>query len=81
MAVGLATSTYRAEAIQTVVVDEVLTVSPLSRGTTLRLGPAEDRQYATAAPLDQAIRVVLSERRFCPGTGSGDVQASRGSTA
>lgn len=57
----LATSPYRHDAVQATVEDGVLTVTPVSGGTTLRLGPAEDGSTHPLRALDQATRAVLDE--------------------
>jgi hypothetical protein len=57
----LAASPYRKDAIQSWVKDSVLVVTPISGGTTLRLGPAEDGGTHPLRPLDQATRDVLAE--------------------
>ncbi|WP_055529664.1 hypothetical protein [Streptomyces graminilatus] len=57
----LAASPYRRDAIQSWVDDGVLVVTPISDGTTLRLGPAEDGGTHPLRPLDQATRDVLAE--------------------
>ncbi len=41
--------------------DGVLTVTPVSGGSTLRLGPAKDGSMHPLRPLDQATRAVLDE--------------------
>ncbi|MFF6979400.1 hypothetical protein ACFZAV_17010 [Streptomyces sp. NPDC008343] len=57
----LAASPYRHDAIQAMVDDGVLTVTPVTGGTTLRLGPAEDGTTHPLHPLDRATRAVLDE--------------------
>ncbi|WP_037860719.1 hypothetical protein [Streptomyces sp. NRRL S-241] len=55
----LSASPYRSGAVQTRVEDGVLLVTPTSRGTTLRLGPAEDGSTHPLRPVDAATRKVL----------------------
>ncbi|MFI6688389.1 hypothetical protein [Streptomyces sp. NPDC050485] len=57
----LAASPYRHDTIQAMVDDGVLKVTPMSGGTTLRLGPANDGSTHPLQPLDQATRAVLNE--------------------
>lgn len=57
----LAASPYRHDAVQAMVDDGVLTVTPVEGGTTLRLGPAEDGSTHPLRPLDRATRAVLDE--------------------
>ncbi|MGD1220588.1 hypothetical protein AB9Q10_19410 [Streptomyces krungchingensis] len=57
----LAASPYRHDAVRAMVNDGVLTVTPVSGGTTLRLGPAEDGSTHPLRPLDRATRAVLDE--------------------
>ncbi|MET7296948.1 hypothetical protein ABZS79_33450 [Streptomyces griseoloalbus] len=57
----LAASPYRHDAVQAMVDDGVLTVTPVTGGTTLRLGPAEDGSTHPLRPLDRATRSVLDE--------------------
>ncbi|WP_331736135.1 hypothetical protein OG605_39005 (plasmid) [Streptomyces xanthophaeus] len=55
----LAASPYRRDAVQATVDDGVLVVTPISGGTTLRLGPAKDGGTHPLQPLDQATRKAL----------------------
>jgi hypothetical protein len=57
----LAASPYRHDAVQAMVDDGVLTVTPVEGGTTLRLGPAEDGSTHPLRPLDRPTRAVLDE--------------------
>ncbi|MFD8731448.1 hypothetical protein [Streptomyces sp. NPDC059611] len=57
----LAASPYRHESVRSMVDGGVLTVTPLSGGTTLRLGPAEDGSTHPLRPQDRATRAVLDE--------------------
>jgi hypothetical protein len=57
----LAASSYRHNAVQATVNNKVLTVTPVSGGTTLRLGPAEDGSTHPLRPLDQATQTVLDK--------------------
>ncbi|MEU5958185.1 hypothetical protein [Streptomyces sp. NPDC047525] len=57
----LAASPYRRDAVQSRVSEGVLIVSPISGGTTLRLGPAEEGGMHPLRPLDQATRAVLDK--------------------
>ncbi|MBK3580447.1 hypothetical protein JHN63_43020 [Streptomyces sp. MBT65] len=57
----LAASPYRRDAVQERVEDRVLTVTPVSGGTTLRLGPAEDGGTHPLRPVDRATRAVLDQ--------------------
>ncbi|MEU5137116.1 hypothetical protein [Streptomyces californicus] len=57
----LAASPYRRETVRSMIDDGVLTVTPLSGGTTLRLGPAEDGSTHPLRPQDRATRAVLDE--------------------
>lgn len=59
----LAASPYRTGAVQTRVEDGVLLVTPTSRGTTLRLGPAEDGSTHPLRPVDTATRKILDDFR------------------
>ncbi|MCZ4603553.1 hypothetical protein O3S80_07140 [Streptomyces sp. Lzd4kr] len=63
----LATSPYRRDAVQAMVDDGVLTVTPVTGGTTLRLGPAEDGSVHPLRPLDLATRSVLHKYGCSPG--------------
>ncbi|MFF3488847.1 hypothetical protein ACFYXC_37085 [Streptomyces sp. NPDC002701] len=57
----LAVSPYRHDAVQAMADDGVLTLTPVTGGTTLRLGPAEDSSTHPLRPLDRATRAVLDE--------------------
>ncbi|WP_435057677.1 hypothetical protein [Streptomyces sp. bgisy060] len=57
----LAAGPYRHDAVQAMVDDGVLTVTPVEGGTPLRLGPAEDGSMHPLRPLDRATRAVLDE--------------------
>jgi hypothetical protein len=57
----LAASPYRRDAVQARVQDRVLIVTPVSGGTTLRLGPAEDGGMHPLRPVDRATRTVLDQ--------------------
>ncbi|MFE0774307.1 hypothetical protein [Streptomyces sp. NPDC058861] len=57
----LAASPYRHDAVQAMVDNGVLTVTPVEGGTALRLGPAEDGSTHPLRPLDRPTRVVLDE--------------------
>ncbi|MEU2454826.1 hypothetical protein ABZ605_32650 [Streptomyces sp. NPDC012765] len=59
----LSASPYRSGAVQTRVEGGVLLVTPTSRGTTLRLGPAEDGSTHPLRPMDAATRKVLDDFR------------------
>ncbi|MFE9481185.1 hypothetical protein ACFYNM_21585 [Streptomyces spororaveus] len=59
----LSASPYRSGAVQTRVEDGVLIVTPTSRGTTLRLGPADDGSTHPLRPVDTATRKVLDDFR------------------
>ncbi|WP_331729123.1 hypothetical protein OG592_43340 (plasmid) [Streptomyces avidinii] len=57
----LAASPYQHDAVQAMIEDGVLTVTPVSGGSTLRLGPAKDGSTHPLRPLDRATRAVLDE--------------------
>ncbi|MFI6118034.1 hypothetical protein [Kitasatospora sp. NPDC051164] len=57
----LAASPYRHDAVQAMVDDGVLTVTPVEGGTTLRLGPAKDGSTHPLRPIDRATRALLDE--------------------
>lgn len=59
----LAASPYRHDAVQAMVDDGVLTVTPVEGGTTLRLGPAEDGSTHPLRPLDRPTQAVLDKYR------------------
>ncbi|RSM97465.1 hypothetical protein DMH25_30650 [Streptomyces sp. WAC 01325] len=59
----LAASPYRHDAVQAMVDDGVLTVTPVTGGTPLRLGPAEEGSTHPLRPLDRATQAVLTEHR------------------
>ncbi|MEW2298238.1 hypothetical protein ABZ719_37095 [Streptomyces sp. NPDC006743] len=57
----LAASPYRHDAIQSEVAGKTLVIRPISGGTTLRLGPAEDGGTHPLRPQDRGTREVLEQ--------------------
>ncbi|MFJ8752205.1 hypothetical protein ACIREO_23155 [Streptomyces sp. NPDC102441] len=57
----LAASPYRLDGIQSVTVGKTLVVRPISGGTTLRLGPAEDGGTHPLRPQDSDTQAVLEK--------------------
>ncbi|MFE2168898.1 hypothetical protein ACFXB3_28175 [Streptomyces sp. NPDC059447] len=60
----LKSSAYQRDMVQAMVDDGVLTVTPTSGATTLRLGPAKNGSSTQPLrPLDQATQAVLNEHK------------------